>query len=124
MRYQEQISALNNPQRPLKRGEAVSLINPRMQEPVVFDVWRESDGAMIEAKGPGYAELMRSDFLAEKIWAEDWSDQADRQIAAAKTRDVEWCFAEPEAAKRAEKWFGDDDRFKKIKVIVAPAELP
>jgi len=124
MRYQEQISALNNPQRPLKRGEAVSLINPRTQEPVVFDDCRESDGAMIEAKGPGYAELMKSDFLAEKIWAEDWSDQADRQIAAAKTRDVEWYFAEPEAAKRAEKWFGDDDRFKKIKVIVVPAELP
>jgi hypothetical protein len=122
--YQEQISRLNNPQRPLKRGEAVSLIHPSTQELVVFDDCRESDGAMIEAKGPGYAGLMQSDFLAEKIWREDWEPQAERQIAAAGSRDVEWFFAEPEAAKRAEKWFGADERFKKIKVIVVPAEMP
>ncbi len=49
--YQEQISALNNPQRPLPAGMAVSLENPLTGKNVAFDDCRESDGTMIEARG-------------------------------------------------------------------------
>ena len=84
--YQEQISRLNNPQRPLPAGMAVSLENPLTGKNVAFDDCRESDGTMIEAKGPGYAGLVKSGFLAEKIWNEDWSLQADRQLAVAIAR--------------------------------------
>ena len=122
--YQEQISALNNPQRPLPAGVAVSLENPLTGENVAFDDCRESDGTMIEAKGPGYAGLVKSGFLAEKIWNEDWSLQADRQLAAAGSRDIEWFFAEPEAAEKAREWFGGDRKYQKIKILLVPPEGP
>jgi hypothetical protein len=122
--YQEQISALNNPQRPLPADMAVSLENPLTGRNVVFDDCRESDGTMIEAKGPGYAGLMKSNFLADKIRDEDGLPQAGRQVDAAGTRDVEWYFAEPEAANKAKEWFGGDERFQKIKIVLVPAEAP
>ena len=117
--YQEQISRLNNPQRPLPAGMAVSLENPLTGKNVAFDDCRESDGTMIEAKGPGYAGLVKSGFLAEKIWNEDWSLQADRQLAVAGSRDIEWFFAEPEAAEKAREWFGSDRKYQKIKRLIA-----
>ncbi len=122
--YQEQISALNNPQRPLPAGMAVSLENPLTGKNVAFDDCRESDGTMIEAKGPGYAGMLKSDKLAENIWLGDWLPEAKRQTAAAGSRDIEWFFAEPEAAKKASEWFGDDERFQKIKIFYVPAEAP
>ncbi len=124
MLYQEQISALNNPQRPLPAEMAVSLENPLTGRNVAFDDCRESDGTMIEAKGPGYAGLVKSGFLAEKIWNEDWSLQADRQLAAAGSREIEWFFAEPEAAEKAREWFGGDRKYQKIKILFVPPEGP
>ena len=64
--YQEQISRLNNPQRPLPAGMAVSLENPLTGRNVVFDDCRESDGTMIEAKGPGYAKLLRDSYMSDE----------------------------------------------------------
>jgi hypothetical protein len=45
--YQEQISRLNNPQRPLPAGMAVSLENPLTGKNVAFDDCRDSDGTLI-----------------------------------------------------------------------------
>jgi hypothetical protein len=81
--YQAQISALNNPQRPLPPGLAVSLINPETGKPVVSDDCRESDGTMIEAKGPGYAEMLQDSFFSDRILPAQWKGQAGRQIAAS-----------------------------------------
>jgi hypothetical protein len=67
---------------------------------------------------------MKSDFLADKIRDEEWLPQAGRQVAAAGSREIEWYFAEPEAAANAEKWFGRNAKFKKIKIFVVPAEAP
>ena len=64
--YQEQISRLNNPQRPLPAGMAVSLENPLTGRNVAFDDCRESDGTMIEAKGPGYAKLLRDSYMSDE----------------------------------------------------------
>ncbi len=122
-RYQEQISALNNPQRPLLRGEAVSLTDPKTEEPVAFDDCRESDGAMIEAKGPTYAKLVKNDIIADNI-RNEWRGQADSQLSAAGSRNIEWYFAEPEAAAKAEEWFRNDKKREKIKIIVVPAKEP
>ena len=122
--YQEQISRLNNPRRPLPAGMAVSLENPLTGKNVAFDDCRESDGTMIEAKGPGYAGLMESDWLAEKIWREKIRPQAESQIAAAGGRDIEWYFAEPEAGAKAGEWFGGEEKFRKIRIFVVPAEAP
>jgi hypothetical protein len=120
--YQEQISRLNNPQRPLIRGEAVSLFNRSLKDWVAFDDCRESDGTMIEAKGPAFARLLRYKFGIANL-KERWLRQANRQVGAAGSRDIEWYFAEPEAAEMAKEWFGGDARFNKIKIIVVPAEM-
>jgi hypothetical protein len=103
---------------------AVSLENPLTGKNVAFDDCRDSDGTMIEAKGPGYAGLMKSDFLANKIRDEEWLPQAGSQVAAAGSREIEWYFAEPEAAEKASRWFTDDKRFQKIKIVIVPAEAP
>jgi hypothetical protein len=121
--YQAQISRLNNPQRPLPPGMAVSLNNPETGKDVVFDDCRESDGTMIEAKGPGYADMLRDPFFSQVVMPEEWADQADRQIAAAGPRDIEWYFAEPEAAASAGKIFEDSKKLRKIKIFIVPAEV-
>jgi hypothetical protein len=123
MLYQEQISRLNNPRRPLSRGEAVSLENPITGKNVAFDDCRESDGTMIEAKGPGFADQMRYAYFDGGIVV-GWEKQARTHVDAAGERDVAWYFAEPEAAERARKLFESDPRLRKIKVIYEPAEAP
>ena len=124
MLYQEQISRLNNPQRPLSRGNAVSMENPLTGKNVVFDDCRESDGTMIEAKGLGYAEMLQDPYLGEDVIPGRWLKQARSQVAAAGARDVEWFFAEPEAAQKAGELFGDEQTLQKIKIFVIPAEAP
>ncbi|MEW6436925.1 MAG: hypothetical protein AB1508_07120 [Pseudomonadota bacterium] len=120
--YQAHVSAMNNPQRPLPPGLAVSLIDTKTGKRVVFDDCRESDGVMIEAKGPGFARLLRYAFFSKEILPRRWRNQADRQVSAAGERQIEWFFAEPEAAEKAEEIFRDgSDRFKKIKVRYEPA---
>jgi hypothetical protein len=123
MLYQEQISALNNPQRPLSRGEAVSLENPLTGKNVAFDDCRESDGTMIEAKGPGFAQQLNYPYFDKSI-VPGWEDQARTQVTAAGTRNVAWFFAEPEAAAKAREIFGDDDQLQKIEIFYVPAEAP
>ena len=122
--YQEQISALNNPRRPLPAGMAVSLENPLTGKNVAFDDCRESDGTMIEAKGLGYAEMLRDPYLGDDVLPGRWLKQARSQVAAAGARDVEWFFAEPEAAAKARKLFGTKEELRKIKIFVIPAEAP
>jgi hypothetical protein len=122
--YQAQISFLNNPQRPLSPGLAVSLIDPTTGKRVVFDDCRESDGTMIEAKGPGFANLLRSRYFSQFILPERWTRQAARQIAASGGRDIEWFFAEPEAAAQARQLFADTPGLQNIKVIYVEALTP
>jgi hypothetical protein len=123
-RYQEQISTLNNPQRPLPAGLAVSLINPVTGLPVFFDDCRESDGTMIEAKGPGYANLLRNELVAPGI-VKKWTDQATSQLQASGDRGLEWYFAEEDAADEARKVFDRNDRLVgRIRVFTVPADWP
>ncbi len=95
--YQAQISALNNPQRPLPPGIAVSLIDPRTAKKITYDDCRESDGTMVEAKGPGYGRMLRYPFFQERF-TERWTRQASRQISASGGRPLHWFFADAGAA--------------------------
>jgi hypothetical protein len=79
---------LINPQRPLPAGLAVSLINPLTGEPVFFDECRESDGTMIDAKGPGFANMLENEIVAPGI-AKKWTDQAQDQVDASGGRALE-----------------------------------
>ena len=114
-RYQELISALNNPQRPLPAGLAVSLINPVTGLPVFFDDCRESDGTMIEAKGPGYAEIAGRTRLWRTVSPSSGSSRLRRQLQASGDRGLEWYFAEEDAAAWARQVFDDNDDYRNLR---------
>jgi hypothetical protein len=119
--YQAFISALNNPQRPLPPGMAVSLNDPQTGRRVVYDECREADGAMIEAKGPGYAKLLKYSYFSEEIFLARWTKQAARQVDASGGRDLEWYFAEDAASTYARRLFRKAE-LQKIRVISQPME--
>jgi hypothetical protein len=121
--YQAQISRSNNPQRPMAPGMAVRLDNPVTGKSVAFDDCRESDGTMIEAKGPGFAHQLPYQY-SETSLVPGWVKQATDQVAAAGGRDVEWYFAEPEAAARAREIFADNQTLRDIRVYHVPADAP
>jgi hypothetical protein len=85
--YQEQITGL-------PRGLEVMLNDVR------FDGCREQDGTMLEAKGPGYANMMDGSGQWQ-TWFTSYraiENQMENQSRAAGDRMVEWHFAEPEVA--------------------------
>jgi hypothetical protein len=120
--YQEQISALNNPQRPLPIGLVISLYNPVTAEKVTYDDCREHDGTMIEAKGPAYGSMLRAQHFKDKF-TDEWADQASRQIAASGGRPLEWYFADREAAVFARELFDSKKNLQRIQVFHVPAKM-
>jgi hypothetical protein len=120
--YQEQISALNNPQRPLPTGLAVSLYNPITGEKVTYDECRERDGTMIEAKGPGYGSMLRAEYFRVKF-TKEWIKQASREVDASGGRPLEWYFTDREAAEFARKLFDSDKNLQRIQVFHVPANV-
>ena len=120
IQYQAYISFLNNPLRPLLPGMAVSLPDPAGGRRVFYDDCREADGVMIEAKGLGYAKLLRSNYLRTVI-ARRWERQGTRQVRAAGVRGNEWFFAEKEARDFAEKEvFAKKEALEKIHAVYEP----
>ncbi len=79
----------------------MKLPNPDGSAFVSFDGCRETDGTMLEAKGPNYASKLRqnSPYVWPNIEA-DMHAQVKRQSDAANAsgRMVEWHFAEQEVA--------------------------
>ena len=120
--YQALVSAINNPQRPLPEGLAVNLRNPMTGRLVYFDDCRESDGTMIEAKGPGFGRMLGSQYL-QKVIRERWLDQGRRQSSAAVGRKIDWFIADGEAATVARELFGQESLLN-ITVRHLPAGHP
>jgi hypothetical protein len=120
VQYEQYVRSIVNPQRqpPLPAGLAFSLTDPATGRPVVFDDCRESDGAMIEAKGH-YEDVRQDDFISDSI-DDKWVKQATRQIDASGGRDIEWYFHEQAAADAASDLFEKDDNLKRIKIYVRP----
>ena len=116
LRYQRQITKLGP-------GLAVKLPDPVEGGLVSFDGCRESDGTMLEAKGPGYAKHLNGGY--PPVW-QGFEKKLDRQAvlqwtsAAASGRNVEWHFAEKEVADYfRERWKKDHPN---IIVIYTPPE--
>ncbi len=109
VQYEQYVRSIVNPQRqpPLPAGLAFSLTNPATGEPVRYDDCRESDGAMIEAKG--HYEVARQNRIISDSIDDKWVEQATRQVDASGGRDIEWYFHEQAAADAASKLFEDDD---------------
>ncbi len=119
--YQEQISAMVNPQRPLEYGLAMGLVNPQTGKLVHYDECDERTGTMIDAKGPGYAGLLSSGPVSKNV-IDGWRKQSLSQIQAAGQRDVVWYFAEQDAADYARDLFREYGKGReRIIIRVVPA---
>jgi len=113
-RYQSQISAA-------PEGWAYSIrIGPGPKDKVDFDGFK--DGVLLEAKGPGYRELIER--MYGKPFFEglkEMLNQAQRQRVAAKGVPIHWHFAEREVADLARKLF-ESEGFKNVKVFHTPVQ--
>ena len=118
--YQEQISALVNPQRPLPFGLAMAFLNPFTGKWVKPDECDEKDGALIEAKGPGFAKNLKFDLLLEN-YSNDFLRQARLQVQAAGPRAIRWYFAEQATADLAAYLFSAEGNLAKIQIRVIEA---
>jgi Restriction endonuclease fold toxin 5 len=75
-----------------------------LQNGVKFDGINNSTGALLEAKGPGYAPFVENgSFLDWWRGSSGLVDQANRQLAAAEGAPIEWYFAEQTAANAAQR---------------------
>ncbi len=77
---------------------------------------------MIEAKGPGFAKLLRWEYFNEEIFPKRWMKQAERQVDASGGRDLDWFFAEESAADWARELFETNAKLRKIWVIYKSME--
>jgi len=120
IQYEQFVRSVVNPQRQPQLPPTLTfgLTNPETGRIVDYDDCRESDGAMIEAKGH-YEGVRQSKFMSDNIDA-DWIEQATRQVRASGGRQIEWYFHEQAAADHAREVFDEFDELKKIKIIVAP----
>jgi hypothetical protein len=96
IQYQQYVSEFVNGW-PLEAGLAVNLLNPVSGKYVNFDDCRLSDGTMIDAKGTGYAAMLRNAIVGASLDLK-FIDQATKQLEAAGGRPIEWYFAEQDAA--------------------------
>jgi hypothetical protein len=124
--YEAYIQMLIN-QPPTKPGKGVPLPTPwwdmlanwRRFRRVMFDDCQHETGIMIEAKGLGYATLLRKN---KERTLDQWKDQARRQASAAEAqgRPLVWFFAEKAAADAARALFEREE----LKIIVIYMPLP
>ena len=127
--YEDYVKKLINSRNPTPRGFSVSLPNPRNHgAPVKFDDCQGETGCLIEAKGTGYAKMLREN--NEWVLHGDgpgkgviggWLGQAERQVQACAGRAVHWYFAEKETADHVEKLFDSVDQGReRIKIVHLP----
>jgi len=90
---------------------------------VYFDDCRRSDGTLIEVKGPGFDKMLGERYFDQRNkFPNEWREDAMKQVRAARSRDIEWYFAEPEAARVARRAFESYDSLRRIKVFYISAE--
>jgi hypothetical protein len=83
-----------------------------------YDDCKWANGILFEIKGEGLAKLTKD---LPKIMADDFVDQATRQLAAGGGRPVVWVFAEEQAARFARDLF-DTKGLNQITVVHIPWE--
>jgi hypothetical protein len=105
----------------LPAGLAVKLTNPVTGKDVYFDGCRDSDGTMLEAKGPGcLKQMIRNHPITwQNGILPEFDDQALRQTQSAGGRPIEWHFAEKEVAGEMRKRF--EVKYPQITVIYDPS---
>jgi hypothetical protein len=84
------------------------------------------DGALVEAKGPGYAQFVTDEGTWKGFFKgrDALVEQATRQVTAAAGRPVEWHVAEEAAAEAMARVLEKDPVTVVVKVVHRPAEVP
>ncbi|MGP0059608.1 MAG: hypothetical protein ACLPID_10020, partial [Beijerinckiaceae bacterium] len=118
--YQEYVGTIVNQQvyPPVPAELGFALFNPISGRLVVFDHCRLSNGNMIDAKG--HYEDVLSFRVGRQNLAEEWTDQANRQIQAADAngwRRIEWHFYEEASMEFAREVFRSAGFLDRIALI-------
>ena len=117
--YEDHVKRQINPGNPTLRGMGYALFNISRNAFVIFDDCQHATGKVVEAKGINYAGKLtgRAGNFMKDRFIEDIAKQATRQVEAAGSREIEWHFAEKEAADEVRIVFEEDPDLKKIKFI-------
>lgn len=87
---------------------------------VKFDALR--GGSLVDAKGPGYAQFVKNgQFVSWFKGADALVGQAQRQVAAAGGRAIQWHVAE-QSAVQAMRTLLQESRIRGIEVVYTPAK--
>ena len=68
--------------------------------------------------------MLKSAYFSEFVLPARWEGQAKRQVTASGGRDLDWFFAEPEAARAAQRLFSNTPGLETIQVFHMPAIAP
>ncbi len=107
--YEDYVKSIVNPVDTTPRYWGFQLLNPASGAFVYYDDCEHTTGTMVDAKGPGYANLLTYDKVNASV-AEKLLDESARQLAALGARQLRWYFAEPEAAESVRKLFREKDK--------------
>jgi hypothetical protein len=109
------------PNIPTPRYFGFQLPNPYdLGKLVHYDDCEHATGTMVEAKGPGYTDLLQNPWTAASV-IDEWVGESGRQLDASHGRPIRWYFAEPEAAAFAASLFRAARQGReKIEIVVLP----
>jgi hypothetical protein len=103
--YADYVKEIVNPGNPTPRYWGYQLSNPYDFGNLVFyDDCQHSTGTMVEAKGPGYAEMLEYEILKNSL-TQEWLAESGRQVDASHGRPIRWYFADLKAALFAQEIF-------------------
>jgi hypothetical protein len=103
--YADYVKEIVNPGNPTPRYWGYQLSNPYDFGNLVFyDDCQHSTGTMVEAKGPGYAEMLEYEILRNSL-TQEWLAESGRQVDASHGRPIRWYFADLKAALFAQEIF-------------------
>jgi hypothetical protein len=96
--YADYVKNVVNPGNPTPRYWGYQLSNPYDFGNLVFyDDCQHSTGTMVEAKGPGYAEMLKYEILKDSL-TQEWLAESGRQVDSSHGRPIRWYFADIRAA--------------------------
>jgi hypothetical protein len=99
--YEDYVKSVVNPVDTTPRYWGFQLLNLQNCKMAYYDDCQHSTGLMVDAKGPGYTQLLQ---FPSKV-RQEFLDESARQLAALGTRQLRWYFAEFEAAESARALF-------------------
>jgi len=119
--YEDYVKSIVNPVDTTPRYWGFQLPNPTKGGKLVYyDDCQHSTGMMVDAKGPGYADLISFPPGKDSV-TKEFLDRSLNQVQAAADRPIRWYFAEAAAAEFARELFRDDKQGRgRIEIVFLP----